>query len=825
MPVRGVALKREALQFTRKILIPRKGASLKWLSKYNTLADFGDHMHVMRILFLAAVYFAAARFGLGMAAAGQQVTIIWLPSGISVAAIVLFGYRIWPGILLGAFLTALSVPMPVITALSVATGNTMEALVGTALLYRFAGRDHYLMRLRGIMGLLVFTAFIGPIIGATVGATSLCLGGLQPWTLYDSIWLTWWLGDASGIAIVAPFLLAWCTGSYFVPPWRFIIEAIALALISIMACIIIFAPLSIESLLMETRGYPYMIFPLIIWAAMRFGTRGVTAILLLVFGVALWATSHSIDPFFADMPINRTLALLQIALTVYAITGLIIAAAVNERRGDWERMQNMIALALDAVVSTTEDGLIDQWNKQAEIIFGWSREEVIGKPMAELIIPPTYRKSHLQGMERFLKTGSGKILNRRIEMEAVNKQGNIFPVELAISAQKIHGHYYCTGFIRDISERRRSEETKGFLCSLVESTDEAIIGITRDGVISVWNLGAEKLLGYTAAEATGRNIELIVPAEKQGEGLRFLEEVKNGRRAEQVETVRINKNGQRINVLLTISPIFDAKGQVIGASGVLHDITERKETEKNLLRYTNELRRSNQELDDFAYIVSHDLKEPLRGLQSFSQFLLEDYADKLDEEGKKKLHTISCLTQRMESLLETLLYYSRLGRTELAIKETDLNDIVRNVIDLLSITLKEKNVTVEILGKLPALACDRVRIAELFQNLIGNAIKYNDAERNKIEIGMVTDHPRAPGETVIYVRDHGIGIPEKHLNSIFKIFKRLHPRDAYGGGTGSGLAICKKIISQHGGDIWVESRGEGQGATFFFTLPQHHRQG
>ncbi|MBI3440551.1 MAG: MASE1 domain-containing protein [Proteobacteria bacterium] len=272
---------------------------------------------------------------------------------------------------------------------------------------------------------------------------------------------------------------------------------------------------------------------------------------------------------------------------------------------------------------------------------------------------------------------------------------------------------------------------------------------------------------------------------------------------------------ENLPVLQIFIMTLAATGLIMGAA-----ITERKEAENNLLRVTRELKRSNQELDDFAYIVSHDLKEPLRGLQNFSQFLLEDYEDKLDTEGKNKLHTISDLTKRLEALLDTLLYYSRLGRTELAVRATDLNDVVRNVIDMLSITLKEKNTTVDILRKLPVISCDSAHIGEVFQNLIGNALKYNDKPENKIEIGFMTDHLRAPGEVVFFVRDHGIGIQEENLETIFKIFKRLHARDAYGGGTGSGLAIVRKILLQHGGNVWAESKGKNQGTTLFFTIPE-----
>jgi signal transduction histidine kinase len=274
-------------------------------------------------------------------------------------------------------------------------------------------------------------------------------------------------------------------------------------------------------------------------------------------------------------------------------------------------------------------------------------------------------------------------------------------------------------------------------------------------------------------------------------------------------------NSEDLPLLQIFMSALALTGLFLGAA-----MSERQRLEQQLKQYSKALEHSNQELDDFTYIVSHDLKEPLRGLKSFSQFLVEEYAEKIDGEGKRKLHIISNLTHRLETLLDTLLYYSRVGRAEKAVSEANLEEIVRDVIAMLSISLKEKNVTVELRQKLPVIKCNRVRIQEVFQNLVTNAIKYNDNEGNKIEIGFLTDHPAKPEEMVFYVRDHGIGISKDHLDAVFTIFKRLHAKDAYGGGTGSGLAIVKKIIAQHDGDVWAESDGEGKGTAFFFTIPQ-----
>ncbi|MEA5504367.1 ATP-binding protein [Halotia wernerae UHCC 0503] len=229
-----------------------------------------------------------------------------------------------------------------------------------------------------------------------------------------------------------------------------------------------------------------------------------------------------------------------------------------------------------------------------------------------------------------------------------------------------------------------------------------------------------------------------------------------------------------------------------------------------------ELERSNHELDAFAYIASHDLKEPLRGIHNYSNFLIEDYSQTINNEGKEKLRTLIRLTQRMEDLIDSLLYFSRLGRVDLSMQHTDLNSVVHRSLDLLSARIEEMEVEIRIPRPLPTVYCDRIQVGEVFNNLIANAIKYNDKAKKWVEIGYL-DQPDPP--VIFYVRDNGIGIREKHFEAIFRIFKRLHGPSKYGGGTGAGLTITKKIVERHGGTIWVESI-YGEGSTFYFTLEE-----
>ncbi|SEM73132.1 Bacteriophytochrome (light-regulated signal transduction histidine kinase) [Stigmatella aurantiaca] len=236
---------------------------------------------------------------------------------------------------------------------------------------------------------------------------------------------------------------------------------------------------------------------------------------------------------------------------------------------------------------------------------------------------------------------------------------------------------------------------------------------------------------------------------------------------------------------------------------------------EELLKLNTELERSNVELDAFAYAASHDLKEPLRGIHNYTLLALREAGEVLPTGPRERLDTVVRLTQRMESLINSLLHYAQVGRTELLLRETDLNEVVNQVLELLRSRLEEANVEVRIPHPLPPARCDRVRIAEVFTNLITNAIKYNDKAARWVELGAVREGSEA--RVAYFVRDNGIGIKPEYHETIFRIFKRLHGRDRFGGGTGTGLTIVKRIIERHNGRIWLEST-PGQGSAFFFTL-------
>lgn len=236
---------------------------------------------------------------------------------------------------------------------------------------------------------------------------------------------------------------------------------------------------------------------------------------------------------------------------------------------------------------------------------------------------------------------------------------------------------------------------------------------------------------------------------------------------------------------------------------------------EHLVRLNAELDERNRQLDSFAYVASHDLKEPLRGISNYSNFLLEDFADSLDEQGKVYLRTMMRLTERMETLLDSLLYYSRLSRADIQSRRVDMNAAVKDATEIVVARIEESGTQIKILRPLPEVNGDADRLGEMLANLISNAIKYNDKKPPVIEIGWQAGELDSP--PVFFVKDNGIGIAKEHQQLVFQIFKRLHPRDEYGGGVGAGLTIVRKIIERHGGRIWIESE-PGKGTTVFFTL-------
>jgi PAS domain S-box-containing protein len=611
--------------------------------------------------------------------------------------------------------------------------------------------------------------------------------------------------------------------------------------------------------------------------------------------------------------------------------------------------RSLIEASLDPLVTIDKQGKISDVNAATEHVTGYTKEQLVGTDFSDYFTEPEKARS---GYQQVFKQG----FVRDYELEIRNRNGEITPVLYNASVYRDETGNVIGVFAaaRDISEQKRAEEARSKLAAIVESSDDAIISKDLNGAITSWNEGAERLYGYSAAEALGRPVSILIPADQQDQMTVLLGRIREGTRIEHYETQRIRKDGQTIDVSLTLSPIRDHRGQVIGASTIARDISAQKRTaealrlagvynrslieasldplvtidpegtitdvnaateqvtgytrseligtdfsdyftdpgkarsgyrqvfsEGRVRNYELSIRRSdrkitpvlynasvykdeagkvigvfaaarditerklaqealqklladmevrvkertkelseanealqaaNKELESFSYSVSHDLRAPLLTIDGFSRMVLKGYADKLDDEGRRKLNVIRGSSQKMGQLIDDLLSFSRLGRKELVNTRLDMEALVRTAWTELTLLNPERRIQFSV-QKLPHASGDQALIKEVLVNLLSNAFKFSKfRETATVEVGAYPEKER----NVYFVKDNGVGFDMQYYDKLFSVFQRLHSAEEFEG-TGVGLAIVQRIVRRHGGSVWAEGK-VGEGATFYFTL-------
>jgi PAS domain S-box-containing protein len=450
------------------------------------------------------------------------------------------------------------------------------------------------------------------------------------------------------------------------------------------------------------------------------------------------------------------------------------------------------------MIVTDAGGRIVLVNGAVERLFGYHREELVGKQV-ELFAPASIAADG--------------------DLYILRKDGVELPVEIQANPICTSDGTMVLSAVVDISERRRTEaalhryaEREQLFVAVVQSSDDAIVTKTLDGVITSWNQAAERLFGFSAQEAVGKSIDIIVPDELRDEVRMILDRIGKDEKVDHHDTIRIRKDGHRIDVSLSVSPVKSPTGHIVGAAKVARDITVKKRDQQALAMRSEELQRSNADLEQFAYVASHDLQEPLRMVSTYTQLLSEHYAGTLDEKARKYMNYSLDGSRRMLQLIKDLLAYSRVGTEGKTLGPISSKIVVKNVLDGLKIAIEESHAKI-VCGNLPPVDADKVQLAQVFQNLVGNALKFRGERLPHIRIGAEQSND---GWT-FRVEDNGIGIDQQYSEVVFQMFQRLHERDRYHG-SGIGLAITKKIVERHGGRIWFESE-PGKGCTFYFTMP------
>jgi len=403
---------------------------------------------------LAVVYFAAGKLGLKLASVNASATAVWPCTGIALAAFLILGYRVWPGILAGAFLVNLTTAGTLTTSIGIAIGNTLEGVAGCYLVNRFAGGQRAFQRARDIFKFAFLAGMVSTTVSATVGVTTLALGGFADWAMLGAIWTTWWLGDAVGAVVVTPFLLLWRENPRLNWNRKQIIEFAFWFVGLFFTAWIVFGGRFHSG----QKNYPleYFCVPFLIWAAFRFGRRqGATAICALA-AVATWGTLHGFGPFSRESQ-NTSLLLLQLFMGIMAITTLALAAEISQHKRAAERFRLAVESAPNAMVMIDRQGKIVMVNSQAVKMFGYNREELTGQSV-EALIPERFRGGHPEHRMGFSSSPRARPMGAGRDLYAVRKDGSEFPVEIGLNPIETDEELLVMSAIVDITERKRAEE-------------------------------------------------------------------------------------------------------------------------------------------------------------------------------------------------------------------------------------------------------------------------------------------------------------------------------------------------------------------------------
>ena len=494
---------------------------------------------------------------------------------------------------------------------------------------------------------------------------------------------------------------------------------------------------------------------------------------------------------------------------------------LSERKESEARYRGLLEAAPDAMVVVNQDGEIVLLNLQAERTFGYRRDELVGQQVRN-IIPTGFAERLIADGTRTAAAALAQQIGTGIELSGRRRDGSEFPVEIMLSPLESPDGILVTAAIRDISVRKEAERhlarLEGRYRGLLEAAPDAMVLVNHSGEIVLVNAQAKKQFGYSPGDLLGQHVKKIIP---EGFTERLIADVLQSADCAPTPQVRAgieligrHKDGSDFPIEIMLGPLKSTEGILLTVA--IRDITTRKKAETLLLRTVQELNRSNEELEQFAYIASHDLQEPLRMVASYTQLLSKRYKGKLDSDADEFIAFAVDGANRMQRLIRDLLAYSRVGTKGKDFGNISSEEALEQATTNLRGAIEESGALVTH-DPLPTVLADEGQLVQLFQNLVGNAIKYRNPGVPQIHISSAKSDGKS-GETKwsFSVKDNGLGIESKYFEKIFGLFQRLHKREEFAG-TGIGLAICKKIVERHGGSISVESQ-PGQGSTFRFAL-------
>ena len=478
------------------------------------------------------------------------------------------------------------------------------------------------------------------------------------------------------------------------------------------------------------------------------------------------------------------------------------------------RMHALLEAVVDGIISIDERGVLQTINPAAERLFGYAAQEVIGQNV-KLLMPSPYQGEHDGYLAHYLATGEKKIIGIGREVDGLRKDGTTFPMDLSVAEARLGTEQIFVGIIRDITERKRAEVSLSRLAAIVESSEDAIVSKALDGTIMSWNAGAERMFGYSAGEMLGRHISILAPPERPCEVPAMLERIKLGERVDHFETVRVRKDGRRIDVSVTISPIRDVSGKVLGAAAIKREITEQKRVNEEIRAMTQQLWQAAKlaSVGELAASIAHELNNPLATVTLRIESVLA--RTPADDPRRRALEIVEQEAKRMGDLVANLLQFARRGDGQASTVE--IRQELAKALELIHHNLRKRLISIvqEFAPDTPTIYADRQKLRQVFLNLLTNA---SDAMPQGGTLTLRT----APATldngkpaVLIELADTGTGILAENLERIMEPFFTTKEE---GKGTGLGLAICRRVVQEHHGSIQIASE-VGKGTTVRIVLP------
>ncbi|HKA42958.1 MAG TPA: MASE1 domain-containing protein [Burkholderiales bacterium] len=839
--------------------------------------------HVQRIPYggqvflLACVYFAAAKLSLLFAIPPGYATPVWPPSGIALAASLLLGNRAWPGIWLGAALVNLTIETSPVAAVLVGTGNTLEALVGAALVRRLIGRNRYFDRSEDVVKFVGASALCAAI-AATIGVVQVALPHSLAAGEMLSNWVTWWQGDASGMIIVAPLILTWSTRQDLAWSFEKKLEAVCF-----FALLLIVAPIAFSDGVTAPSSFPlrFLVLPFIIWAAFRFSQREVTSAIFIISGMAVF---DMLDDFGSPAFSNESLLVLLAFNSTVAVTGLVLSAVVGERsramnsllrrkselelrveerarqlertnralRQDIERRERTEKLLQEteqrfstlldsiqdyAIFLLDAEGRVASWNKGAQKIKGYASPEIIGRPFACFYTVQDIERGEPQrALELAAREGRHESEGWRVRSDGTTFWALALTTALRDESGALRGFAKITRNLtrRKITEEQLQRSEERFRLMVESIVDYAIFVLDPHGQVVSWNSGAQRINGYRSEEILGRHFSCFYHREdvERGKPQRDLAAAEKEGRCEE-EGWRIRKDGDRFWASVIVTPMRGPADELIGYCQVTRDLSERKSVELQMENARAAAEQANRAKSEFLAKMSHELRTPLNSLLILARLLADNLTGNLTPKQVTYATTIHDAGMDLLTLINDILDLARIesgaGITP-SIAPVPLIEL-RNYVEMAfrQVAIKrELQFTITVDERLPAAVdTDARRLQQILKNLLANAFKFTRQGSVSLEIAPATSgwtpgHAQLDGaETVVVfsVADTGIGIPADKHKLIFEPFQQADGTTSRQyGGTGLGLSISLELTKLLGGEIRVESK-PGSGSVFRFFLP------